>query len=311
MTETKARNKKRSNRPVVFDMTSNQCVWAKAGVIKPVMCINAFDCITCAMDTKIKSDLEAGKLKDKQGQAAVSWQHPKHWTKLGPNQRKCRHMLTGHVSYKNCARGFECSTCPYDQMIEESMLAQPVGTPNVDLAGGFNVPQDYYFHRGHAWARVEYGGRIRIGLDDFALKLLGPVDEFRLPGLGDTVRQSEPETGLTRGENEAITLSPVDGVVVATNPKVLDKATTANESPYEDGWLMVIQPAKMRNNLKNLLFGEEGTAFIEEESGRLSAMVAEETGYPLAATGGEVVSDIYGAAPELGWNNLVDNFLKI
>ncbi len=302
---------KEHNRPVVFDMTSNQCVWAKAGVIKPVMCINAFDCISCPLDKKIQKDLAEGKMKDVHGRPAVSWQHPKHWLKLSPNQRKCRHMLTGRVAYKTCARGFECSTCPYDQMLEESTLAQPASEPRVDLAGGFRLPHDYYFHRGHTWARVEYGGRVRIGLDDFALKLVGPVDEFKLPKLGQKVKQSQPDTELRRETNYAPGLSPVDGTVVATNPKVLERGDTANSAPYSGGWLMVIQPEKLKNNLKNLLFDDEGTAWMEEEASRLSALVSGETGYPLASTGGEVVSDIYGAVPELGWDRLVDEFLRV
>jgi len=310
MTLTQKEGKK-SNRPVVFDMTSNQCVWAKAGVIKPVLCINAFDCISCSMDKKIQKDLEEGKLVNSQGQPAVSWQHPKHWLKLSPNQRKCRHMLTGQVAYKTCARGFDCATCPYDQMIEEASLTKPVTPPLEDLAGGFHLPRDYYFHRGHAWARVEYGGRVRIGLDDFALRLVGPVDEFRLPRLGQKVHQSAPETSLSRSGHEALTLSPMDGVVVATNPKIGQRAVTANDSPYAEGWLMVVQPEKLRSNLKNLLFGEEGTAWMEEESGRLSALISQETGYPLASTGGEVVPDIFGSVPDLGWDRLVNEFLKI
>ena len=310
MTETHKRAKEH-NRPVVFDMTSNQCVWAKAGVIKPVMCINAFDCISCPLDKKIQKDLAEGKMKDAQGRPTVSWQHPEHWLKLSPNQRKCRHMLTGRVAYKTCARGYDCATCPYDQMIEEDSLVHPATEPRVDLAGGFRLPHDYYFHRGHTWARVEYGGRVRIGLDDFALKLVGRVDEFKLPRLGSRIKQSEADTEIRRETHYAPGLSPVDGTVVATNPKVLERGETANSAPYSEGWLMVVQPGNLKGNLRNLLFDDEGTSWMEEESGRLSAMVAEETGYPLASTGGEVVADIYGAVPELGWERLINEFLKI
>ena len=61
--------------------------------------------------------------------------------------------------------------------------------------------------------------------------------------------------------------------------------------------------------MRDLWFDQEGGTFIEEESGRLSAMAAEETGYRLAATGGHMVNDIYGQVPELGWTRLVQEFL--
>ncbi len=300
---------KRSTRPVVVDMTSDQCVWAKAGVVKSFNCINAFDCTTCSFDKTIQDKIAKGTLKSPGGAPAVPWVAPEHWLKIPPNRRKCRHMLTGRVQLKSCARGFDCARCPYDQMMDDMGLSGDFDRPATHLTAGFDMPESYYFHRGHTWARMEYGGRVRVGLDDFALRLVGPVDKFHIPDLGATVAQSEPKLGLDRGQNHAEALSPVDGVVVARNPKVLEAARTANADPYAEGWLMVIQPTQMKGNLKNLLFGEEAEAWMEEESGRLSAMVAQQTGHQLAATGGRVVDDIFGAAPELGWENLVNEFL--
>jgi glycine cleavage system H lipoate-binding protein len=47
---------------------------------------------------------------------------------------------------------------------------------------GFQAPTStYHSHRGHAWAVVEKNGQVRIGLDDFSQKILGPADEVALP----------------------------------------------------------------------------------------------------------------------------------
>jgi hypothetical protein len=35
-------------------------------------------------------------------------------------QGKCRHMLSGRVSYSLCSYGYNCEKCPYDQMIEDT-----------------------------------------------------------------------------------------------------------------------------------------------------------------------------------------------
>ena len=72
---------------------------------------------------------------------------------------------------------------------------------------------------------------------------------------------------------------------------------------------MLIQPSTLRNNLKNLLFGTESLAWIDDEANQLSRMVSDTSGYALAAAGGEVVKDIYGSAPEVGWDRLVEEFL--
>jgi hypothetical protein len=38
-------------------------------------------------------------------------------------------------------------------------------------------------------------------------------------------------------------------------------------------------------------------------------MLSEESGYQLAATGGEIIRDIYGTVPNMDWNRLVREFL--
>jgi len=49
---------KKTRRPVVYNMANDQCVWSRAGVIKPVKCMNAFDCLGCALDKKVQADFE-------------------------------------------------------------------------------------------------------------------------------------------------------------------------------------------------------------------------------------------------------------
>jgi hypothetical protein len=73
---------------------------------------------------------------------------------------------------------------------------------------------------------------------------------------------------------------------------------------------MVVQPANLRNNLKNLFFGTESLAWVDDEATRLNTLLSEETGYSMAATGGEAVGDIYGSVPGVNWNRLVDAFLR-
>lgn len=301
--------KKKSSQPIVFGLGQNQCIWAQAGVIKPMQCLNAFDCLSCPMDKKIQENRDQGSLT-LLSHNPYGWSPDvKTWGRLPHEEQKCRHMLSGRVSYKLCSRGFECATCPFDDQIMDATLDQTPNAPATYNVAGITLAPDHYFHRGHAWARVEYGGRVRVGLDDFALRLVGKVDKIVLPGLGDTVTQTDPGLSLFRDNNTAQVLSPVDGVVIARNHRVLGRPQSAKNSPYGDGWLMVVQPTKLRTNLKNLLFGEESDNWIKDETEKLVDMVAQETGYQLAATGGEFVDDIYGQAPQVGWERLVREFL--
>jgi glycine cleavage system H lipoate-binding protein len=300
--------KKRTNktgRPQVFGMANDQCAWSRAGVVKPMKCVNAFDCLSCSIDRKIQADFQS---REEDKSDAKPDPRPVRLRML-MDQRKCRHMLSGRVTYKLCGHSYDCVRCPYDQMLEDTAGITRLNEPVYEPISGFNVARDYYYHHGHTWARVEYGGRIRVGIDDFATRMLGPQDEIKLPKLGDTLCQSRPQATLRRGGNEADTLSPVDGKVLAVNSKISARAAVANQAPYADGWLMVLQPTNLRKNLKNLLFGTESLAWMDDEAARLSALLTDETDYPLAATGGEAVNDIFGAATDIAWDRLVKEFL--
>jgi hypothetical protein len=72
---------------------------------------------------------------------------------------------------------------------------------------------------------------------------------------------------------------------------------------------MVIQPTNLRKNLKNLLYGDESLAWMDDEATRLATLLSEASGYRLAATGGEIVRDIFGTVPHADWNRLVSSFL--
>jgi glycine cleavage system H lipoate-binding protein len=269
-------------------------------------CINAFDCLGCQFDQKMLAKFDTQR---KIGQKSDPDNRPPRMKAL-LNQQKCRHMLSGRVDYKICSHGYDCVKCPYDQMIEDTGYLPNLKEPHYTVVSGFNVAQDHYYHFGHTWARVEYGGRVRIGLDDFASRLLGPQESIRLPKLGQDIRQGNQLAQLERSKNEANLLSPVTGKVVATNYNIKSKAKSANQSPYVNGWFMVIQPTGLRKSLKNLFFGQESLAWMDDEAARLNTLVSEQTEYKMAATGGMAVNDIYGNVPGLDWDRLVTAFLE-
>ena len=56
----KVESKKKSRGPMVFDMTSEECLWSKAGVVAPRLCHNAFDCLSCSFDKAIQRKRDHG-----------------------------------------------------------------------------------------------------------------------------------------------------------------------------------------------------------------------------------------------------------
>jgi glycine cleavage system H lipoate-binding protein len=174
---------------------------------------------------------------------------------------------------------------------------------------GFKVPQGYYIHRGHAWAKIEENSSVRVGIDDFALRVLGPLDHIESPLLGKEVKQDRAAISLSRGTHRARVLSPVNGVVTSTNANLMERGNLANQDPYSEGWVMTVHSTDLRRDFKNLLMGSETRDFMEEEVDRLYLEIEEVLG-PLAVDGGHIGHDIFGQIPQIGWNRLTGLFLR-
>ena len=176
------------------------CLWMEAGVIDFKICNHNFDCTNCefdrAMTETAKRNLALKRAGDtptgKKGKI-IPWQD-KLQQRSGLAQQ-CRHMITGRVPAYFCGNNYLCHRCSFDQLLEDQMeFFLTPELPKIEEVFGFRVPTTSYLHRGHTWARLENGGRVRIGLDDFSQKLLGPAEEMQLPDLG----QESPLEGMLK-----------------------------------------------------------------------------------------------------------------
>ncbi len=290
----------------VFSMSDNQCIWMKAGVVNFKICENAFDCTSCAFDKVIS------RKSVQKPTALVSWREVMNQPHLN---KQCRHMLTGRVIFKLCAHNFACKDCAYDQQLyeydqlpcEEDLSAHSAAQAN--KVAGFMVADGYYYHKGHSWARIEHGGFVRLGIDDFAWRLLGPTD-ISLPKIGTKLKPNQTGWSIKREEMTAEVLTPMSGIVMATNQNSVRQPNLSKKDPYGKGWLVVIDPVSgLRNKTRNLLFEQKAVSWLNAEVKKLEEMVMNVYGVPLAATGGEIVDDIFGNMHDVKWEDLVHKFL--
>ena len=279
---------------------ANPCLWMQAGVVKFKNCDNYYDCTTCKYDNAMAKKAASGK--------QMTWQEA---MKLRPDMdRICRHSLTNRIERRTCAYDYECATCDFDQFFEDVWTTKSKNMPfEVQQVKGFDVPMGYYFHDGHAWARIESGGYIRIGLDDFALKVLGEADALDLPLMGKELDQGKVGWGLKRKDNLADVLSPIDGVIVEVNSEIREKPDMANREPYGGGWLFMVRTPDVKATMNKLMTDQNSLSWMNKEVSNLECMIEDVAG-PLAADGGYLVDDIYGNLPDIGWNNLTKAFLK-
>jgi CheY-like chemotaxis protein len=131
------------------------------------------------------------------------------------------------------------------------------------------VPGGAFISEGHAWARIEPGGQLRAGLDDFARKALGSVDGVELPRPGQAVERGEPLFAVTRGPHKARFGAPMTGKVVAVNEALAGEPELLAKSPYARGWVCVLQPKDLAGELGTLRIGNLVVPWYQAEIERL------------------------------------------
>jgi glycine cleavage system H lipoate-binding protein len=139
-------------------------------------------------------------------------------------------------------------------------------------ANEYCVPGGAFVSAGHAWARIEPGGQVRVGIDDFARKAVGPLDAVAMPEKGKRVARGEPLFTVTRGEHRAQIPAPVSGSVLQANEELRRKSTSVTQSPYDRGWVCVLQPSDLSAELAELRIGKPVVEWYQGEIARLRAV---------------------------------------
>ena len=134
------------------------------------------------------------------------------------------------------------------------------------------VPGGAFLSPVHVWARIEPGGAVRLGLDDFARKALGEVDRIVLPEAGRAVRRGDPLFSIHQAGRALVFPSPLSGQIVRINPALEGEPSRMKQSPYDRGWACLLQPKELAGELKDLRIGRPAVDWYQEEITRLRSL---------------------------------------
>jgi len=123
-------------------------------------------------------------------------------------------------------------------------------------------PDDLRYTREHEWARKK-GKNVVVGITEYAQDQLGDVVYLELPDVGDEVKKGDSFGVVESTKAVSELFSPVTGKVVEVNDPLKDSPETVNEDPYEEGWMVVIEPADP-GELDALMDAKGYQAFLEE-----------------------------------------------
>jgi glycine cleavage system H protein len=124
-------------------------------------------------------------------------------------------------------------------------------------------PRDLRYTKEHEWVRDEGGGRVRVGITDYAQDALGDVVYVDIPEPGTAVTAMQPFGEVESTKSVSDVYSPVTGTIVERNPLLDERPELINESPYGDGWLVVAEMSDP-SELDSLMDAEAYQAFLSQ-----------------------------------------------
>ncbi len=129
----------------------------------------------------------------------------------------------------------------------------------------FSIPGGVFISETHTWAAVAQDGTVRIGIDDFAKKLIGEIDDIEFPNLGMKITQGQPLFSIKQNKKRITFNSPLSGHVSKINHDLAENLSSLSFTPYERNWICSIDADNLDTELKNLKIGKSAVSFYQSE----------------------------------------------
>ena len=203
------------------------------------------------------------------------------------------------------------------QRAEKRKVPQAI---SVSAKTRFIIPKGYFFGKGHTWIELLPGNLARVGLDDFAQKIIGRIDDVTFRSVGDEVAKGDTLFTLRQGEKILSFRAPISGRVVSFNDELTISPDVLRKKPYSDGWAVIIKPANLEGESKLLSRGDEAAQWLKEEIKRFRNFITSHgntsLGGSLAAAGttmldgGTPVDGVMEHSSKETWQQFESDFLS-
>jgi CheY-like chemotaxis protein/glycine cleavage system H lipoate-binding protein len=141
--------------------------------------------------------------------------------------------------------------------------------------GEFAIPGGVFISKNHTWVSMNQAGIAKIGIDDFAKKLVGRVYSVELPNLGMNVNAGQPLFTIKQGTRSITFNSPVSGKVSQINTILKDNIEAFDVTPYERNWICALDAENLDNEIKDMYIGKSAVSFFQEEIGKFKKVFTD------------------------------------
>lgn len=141
--------------------------------------------------------------------------------------------------------------------------------------GEFSIPGGVFIAKNHTWVSMTQAGIAKIGIDDFAKKLIGRVYSIELPNLGMNVKAGQPLFTIKQGNRSITFNSPVSGKVAQINTLLKENVEALDITPYEKNWVCALDAENLDEEIKSLSIGKSAVAFFQEDIEKFKKVMTE------------------------------------
>ncbi len=178
----------------------------------------------------------------------------------------------------------------------------------------FAIPGGVFISQNHCWISMEQDGSAKVGIDDFAKKLIGKIDDVELPNLGMTVKTGQPLFTVKQNNKSITFTSPVSGQVSSVNLLLKEDLESLDVTPYERNWFCVIDAENVDSELPNLKIGKAAVTFFQEDIESFRTQVSKilkqkNVEYPEKHTDDLYIGVLEGF-DDGDWDKVTDQFFK-
>ena len=112
-----------------------------------------------------------------------------------------------------------------------------------------NIPTNLMYTKEHERVKIE-GARATIGISDHAQHALGDLTFVELPKIGVKLEQFKFCATVESVKAASDVYAPLSGMVALVNEELSAHPELINKSPYEQGWLAVIDMTNQEEKSK-------------------------------------------------------------
>ncbi|MHA1482906.1 MAG: glycine cleavage system protein H [Candidatus Heimdallarchaeaceae archaeon] len=105
----------------------------------------------------------------------------------------------------------------------------------------FRFPENYQYQSTSVWLEDTGRGIYKLGITDYAQYVLDDIISISFPETGYLIEKDEELVSIDSIEDTLIIMSPIGGKITEINEELRQSPELLNESPYEEGWILLIE----------------------------------------------------------------------